>query len=562
MMKHLRIRELVSRRRTRRDRDDRPSVYRPAAELLEDRLVLSTDMVLRWNEALWTALETANIASGTINTRMAAMVQAAVYDAVNSIAQTYTPYLADIPAPAGASPEAAAATAAHDTLLAFFPTQATMLDLELKASLQGIKDGDAKTAGIQVGQKAAQNILATRANDGSDKVVSYVPGTNPGDWQPTPPAFAPAAAPQWPQVTPFCLQSGSQFRVPPPPALTSPEYTAAFNLAKDLGAFDSTTRTPDQTESAMFWQALYAAPSSYLGMVNQIAEQVTVARGNSLVDNARLFALLNLSLADDLIACWDSKYTYNFWRPVTAIRAADTEGNPDTEADPNWTPLMATPAHPSYPSAHSTQLGSFVTLLDFFFGTDAIPFSVSYMGLPGVTRSYDSFSAAANEGELSRIWVGFHWSFDITAGDALGQSVGTYIVQNFLLPRTSPPPGGGAASIAPVTGNSTGAKGIIMGRDIEAGQTLAGIGTDTRTVFAVGSSSFQTDAADTAIEYHGDDPNCTPIVHQAGTVFTEEAGQVFIARNEGVTELKVFSIFLVPSGEALRIDELDPGNCP
>jgi hypothetical protein len=402
-------------------------------------------MVLRWNEALWAALQTVNPA-GPYATRMAAIVEAAVYDAVNSIAQTYTPYLADIPAPAGTSADAAAATAAHDTLIAFFPTQATMLDLELKASLQGIKDGDAKTAGIQVGQTAAQNILAARANDGSDTVVNYVPGTDPGNWQPTPPAFAAPVAPQWPQVKPFCLQSDSQFRAPPPPALTSPEYTAAFNLTKDLGVGDSTSRTPDQTEAAIFWQGLYASPNSTLSMLNQIAEQVTVARSNSLVDNARLFALLNLTLADDVIACWDSKYTYNFWRPVTAIRAADTDGNPDTVADPNWTPLMATPAHPSYPSGHSSVMGGFATVLDSFFGTDAIPFTVSYVGLPGVTRSYDSFTAAANECDLSRIWVGFHWSFDLSAGDALGRSVGAYIVQNFLLPRTSP---SGGASTGP-----------------------------------------------------------------------------------------------------------------
>jgi hypothetical protein len=464
MMKCLSTRGLVSRRRARRDLDEKRSAYCLVVEPLEDRLVLSTDMVLRWNEALWTALETANIPSGPITTRMAAMVQAAVYDAVNSIAPTYTPYLAAIPAPAGASADAAAATAAHDTLLAFFPTQATMLDLELKASLQGIADGDAKSAGIQVGQTAAQNILAARANDGSDKVVNYTPGTNPGDWQPTPPAYAPAAVPQWPQVTPFCLQSGSQFRVAPPPALTSPEYTAAFNLTKDLGAFDSSTRTPDQTEAAMFWQGLYAAPSSYLGMLNQIAEQVAVARGNSLVDNARLFALLNFTLADDLIACWDSKYTYNLWRPVTAIRAADTDGNPDTQADPNWTPLMATPAHPSYPSAHATHLGSFATLLDSFFGTDAISFSVSYVGLPGVTRSYDSFTTTANEGEMSRIWIGFHWSFDVTAGDALGRSVGTYIFQNFLLPH------GGVAK-APRAGGSS-----VAGPPVLVLQALVGTG--------------------------------------------------------------------------------------
>jgi hypothetical protein len=265
--------------------------------------------------------------------------------------------------------------------------------------------------------------------------VDYTPGTNPGDWQPTPPAYAAAAFPQWPQVTPFCLQSGSQFRTPPPPALTSPDYTAVFNLTKDLGAIDSTSRTADETDAALFWQGIAVANNGVYGQWDQIAQIVAAAQGNSLVQNARLFALLNLAEADLFIACWDSKYTYNFWRPVTAIRAADTDGNPDTDADPNWTPLMATPNHPSYPAAHATISRGAATVLASFFGTDTISFNIAYPGLPGVTRSYASFSAAAQEAGMSRIWAGFHWNTDLAAGDALGESVGTYIVQHFLLPQ-------------------------------------------------------------------------------------------------------------------------------
>jgi hypothetical protein len=434
-------------------------------------------MVLRWNDALWTAMRTAGL-GGTFAGRDAAIVQAAVYDAVNSIDQSYTPYLAMIPAPAGASEDAAAAQAAHDALVGLFPAQATVLDLELLASLQGLADGDAKTAGIQVGQTAAQNILAARANDGSSNMVSYTPGTNPGDWQPTPPAYAPPAAPQWPQVTPFCLQSASQFRVPPPPALTSPEYTAAFNLTKDLGSVDSASRTADQTEAALFWQGIAIPNTGVVGQFDQIARIVAAAQGNTLVQNARLFALLDLTEADNFIACWDSKFTYNFWRPVTAIRAADTTGNPDTVADPNWTPLMATPNHPSYPAAHATLSSGSATVLASFFGTDAIPFSISYPGLPGVTRSYDSFSAAAHEAEMARIWAGFHWSFDLSAGDVLGQSVATYVVQNFLLPRTSPPPGGGAAPRS-------------VGKHELSGEASVDFSPDlTRTGLAPGSSNL------------------------------------------------------------------------
>jgi membrane-associated phospholipid phosphatase len=378
-----------------------------------------------------------------------AIVQAAVYDAVNSIDQSYTPYLALIPAPAGASMEAAAAQAAHDALVGLFPAQAYALDLQLKASLQGIKD-DGKMAGIMVGQIAAQNLLTARASDGWDKVVDYTPGANPGDWQPTPPANAAPLAPQWGLITPFCLQNGSQFRPPPPPALTSTEYTADFNLLKEMGSFTSATRTADQTEAALFWQGITTPNSTPAGLWNEIAEDVAVAQKNSLVQNARLFALLDLAEGDMGIACWDAKYRYNFWRPVTAIRAADTDGNPDTEADPGWAPLMATPNHPSYPAGHSTLSTACATVLASFFGTDAVSFSPSWEGLPGVSRSFDSFSAAAHEAGQARIWAGFHWTFDVAAGEALGQAVATYVFQNFLLPRggAARPPRAGSVHVA------------------------------------------------------------------------------------------------------------------
>jgi membrane-associated phospholipid phosphatase len=415
---------LAPRRRARPDLGIRRTTCRPTLEALEDRCLLSGDMVLRWNQAMLAAVRTAGLATPAA-TRTAAIVQAAVYEAVNSIDGSYTPYLVDIPAPAWASKEAAAAEAAHDALVGLFPTQAPVLDLELLASLQGIEDGEAKTWGVSVGRAAAQILLAVRAHDGSDRVVNYTPGTDPGDWQPTPPAYAPAAAPQWPFVTPFCLQSASQFRVPPPPALDSPEYAAALNLTRELGSVDSTARTADETEAAIFWQGIAVPNATQMSIWNDIAQAVAVSQGTTLVENARLFALLDLAAGDFAIACWESKYTYSFWRPVTAIRA---------DSDPNWTPLMATPNHPSYPAAHGSLSGTMSTVLTSFFGTDAIPFSVSWEGFPGVTRSFDGFSAAAQEAGMSRIWAGFHWSFDVAAGLAQGQSVGSYVFDNFLLP--------------------------------------------------------------------------------------------------------------------------------
>jgi hypothetical protein len=212
----------------------------------------------------------------------------------------------------------------------------------------------------------------------------------------------------------YTVPSGSAFRAPPPPALNSPDYTAAFNEVKTIGDINSTTRTADQSQIAQFW---YGQTGTYTatGYWNQIAQEVAVQQGNSLVQNARLFALLNLTEADAAIAVWDTKYTYNFWRPITAIRNADTDGNPDTIADPNWTPFLVTPNHPSYCSGHSGVSSGAATVLAAFFGTDNISFSLSSDSLPGVTRSYTSFSQAAQEASDSRVYAGIHWRFDVQA---------------------------------------------------------------------------------------------------------------------------------------------------
>ena len=359
----------------------------------------------------------------------------------------------------GASKEAAAAQAAHDALVGLFPAQAPVLGLQLLASLQGIPDGPAKTQGVQVGRAAAQILLAVRANDGASAVVTYTPGPNPGDWQPTPPAFGPPAFPQWPAVTPFALDSGSQLRSPPPPALTSAEYTSAFKEVKELGSLTSPTRTADQTEAALFWNGIVTPNAGSAENWNRISQTVAVARGNTLVENARLFALVNLAVADAVIGCWDAKYTYNYWRPVTAIRAADTDDNPDTEADPTWTPLMNTPSHPSYISGHSSVAGAGSVVLAAFFGTDAVPFNYSWSGLPGVTRSYAGFRVAAEEIAMSRIWAGFHWNFDNNAALALGRSVGAYVFRHFLRPVSAPGGGEGAPRPEPPPAAGTGTAG-------------------------------------------------------------------------------------------------------
>jgi hypothetical protein len=344
---------------------------RPQLESLEERCLLSGNVVLEWNQLMLDTVKS-NHLSPVLVTRVAAIESAAVYDAVNDIDRSHAVYFADVQASHGASLEAAAAQAAHDTLTALFPAQQAMFDATLSADLANIPPGRAEQ-GIQVGQAVAQAILAWRSTDGSNAHVTYTPRTAPGDWQPNPTAFLPAALPQWGNVTPFAITSGSAFRAPPPPGLDSPEYTAAFNEVKSLGDINSTTRTAEQSQIAKFW---YGPAGTYTatGYWNQIAQEVAVQQGDSLVQNARLFALVNLTEADAAIAVWDTKYTYNFWRPVTAIRNADTDGNPDTVADPNWTPFLVTPNHPSYCSGNSGVSTGAATVLAAFFGTDNISF--------------------------------------------------------------------------------------------------------------------------------------------------------------------------------------------
>jgi PAP2 superfamily protein/hemolysin type calcium-binding protein len=405
-------------------------------EILEDRLVPSADMVLQWNDAVREAIRIGGTPAPAAG-RIMAITHAAVYDSVNALDRTHEVYLVDALAHPRASREAAVAAAAHRALVAFYPTQAATLDAKLAASLATVPDGKAEDDGVALGRSVADQILSLRRNDGSGVVLPpYLGSTEPGQWRPTPPANAPGLAPHWGGVTPFTMTSGHQFRPEGPPALTSAEYTAAFNEVKELGAAGSTSRSAEETEIALFWVG--ASPSHW----NQITAGVSQARGLTLSENARLFALLNLAGADAYITCFETKYTYNFWRPVTAIRAADTDGNPDTLTDSTWTPLIATPAHPAYSSGHSTFGAAAATVLAGFFGTDNIAFTSSTTNLPGVTRSFASFSAAADENARSRLLAGIHWTFDNLDGLSAGRALGDHVVSNFLRPVEQAPVAG------------------------------------------------------------------------------------------------------------------------
>ena len=388
------------------------------------------DVVTDWNQI---TLTTQAAVSGGIRTPVAsralAMVHTAIYDSVNAIERRHTVYAVDAQAAPGTSAEAAAAAAAHAVLVNLYSSQQANLDAAYALSLSQIPDGASKTDGISLGESVAAAILALRSSDGSTTALPYTQAPAPGIWQPTPLAFAPAAFVAWGNVTPFTLKRGSQFRADGPPALTSARYAADFNEVKSLGSANSTTRTPEQTEVARFW-----LENSQITW-NDIARVVAAAKQNSLSDNARLFALLNLAGADTAIAVFDSKYTYNFWRPIAAIRAADTDGNEDTIVDAAWTPLIETPAHPDYTSQHSAYGAAAAEVLAFFFATDKLGFSITTSTAPGgVMRSYDSFSKAAKENMFSRILVGFHFRAACKHGFNQGRDVGQWVSHKVLRP--------------------------------------------------------------------------------------------------------------------------------
>ena len=388
--------------------------------------------VVQWNQTLLVIVRTPGIQPATIHpTRSFAIMHAAIYDAVNAIDGTHQPYLVRLGASHFASQEAAAAAAAHEVLVKLYPSFQATLDAQLQQALAQLPSRG-KADGISIGNTVADRILALRSNDGSNaQPIPYVFGNAPGDYQSTPSNFP--NQPQfthWSRVTPFALESASQFRPGGPPRLTGDRYSDAFDQVKLLGIAGSTTATPDQALTGRFWNG---AIQNYW---NEIAQTASLAHGLTTAQNARLFALLNLSFADGVIAFYDAKYTYNFWRPVTAIRAAAADGNPDTEADPNWLPEVGnTTPDPSYPGAHAVISAAGAEVLISFFHTDHLEFSVTSEVMPGVERSFTSFPAAAEEATLSRIFAGVHFLFDLTTGQRLGSDIADFIVDNFLTSR-------------------------------------------------------------------------------------------------------------------------------
>jgi hypothetical protein len=390
------------------------------------------DAVVDWNaiavQAITTAVPPHPGATGFLDI---ATVQAAVYDAVESIDGRFRPYHRRVPGASG-SMAAAVAKAAHDVLLNRFPGQAAFLDTAYHDYLfnNGLADND---PGVSVGQQAAADIIAFRANDGSfpnPPPPDFVGGTDPGVWRPTPPSMAPMLVTWLATVTPFTAISPSQFRPGPPPALTSCRYARDYNEVKALGGLVNSARTPEQTDLAYFFS------DNYLVLWNRGVRDIAVAYLTNIGDTARLFALVSMAMADAGISCWDTKRHYVFWRPITAIQEGDNDGNPRTIGDPTWQPLTDTPPYPDYTSGANAVNSAAAHILRFFFGTDHLTFSLN-SGNPNViqkTRTYCRLSEELRDVVNARIYEGIHFRFADLAGRKQGRQVARWAFKNFLRP--------------------------------------------------------------------------------------------------------------------------------
>ncbi len=383
--------------------------------------------VIDWNNIASTTIVTNVKQSSALSGVWFAYVHLAVYDAVNAIDHRHHPYLFSTDGPDGASKDAAAVAAAHRVLVNYFPAQQASLDAQFASSLAAISDTPANiAAGTSVGEQAAQALIAARFHDGLLASVTYVPPVGPGFYQRTPPAFAPPIAPWLGQMVPFTMTSATQFFPDEgPDALNSEVWIDDYNQVKTLGALNSTVRTPQQTEIGLFW-------TEHTGQQYARAfRNLATLKSLDTSDTARLLAMLWSGYADSVIGCWNAKYSFSFWRPVTAIRAGG--GNPQLAGDPTWTPLGATPAHPEYPAAHGCVTGAVSTILAGYFGTQKVQFSVDSL-VTHTTHTYDSTNDLMEEVEAARIYAGFHYHHSVVEGRELGRKVAHQLMKEFFRP--------------------------------------------------------------------------------------------------------------------------------
>jgi hypothetical protein len=407
--------------------------------------VARADAVTDWNEIAQTAIVSGAGQPPHAATLSFAMVQGAVYDAVNAIDRRHEPYLVEPAASATDSKAAAAATAAYNVLVALFPAQLGSLQSLYESYIAALPDTPvgSRAAGVAVGEAAAAAMLSARENDGRGSPFIFVFGTDPGAWRLAPPQAGIVSLDPTPwvgNVRPFLVPEVEMLRTDPPNALSSAAYADHFNEVKELGSLTSTKRTTDQTQAAIFWQDHGAA------IWNRVIRSLAATPGSDIAANARLLAMTNLAAADASIGCWNNKYYWNFWRPITAIREAGTDGNPATDPDPNWTPLfdpsvpvsgakLVTPGFPDHPAGHGCVTGAFVHTLQDFFGTDKVAFKATSnkcSPAPCPPRSFDRFSDALKEVINARVWGGIHFRTADVQGAVLGKKVAHYLQKHYF----------------------------------------------------------------------------------------------------------------------------------
>jgi len=384
----------------------------------------SADVIADWNQAAMDVMKAVNV-TGNPWTRTLAMMHVSMSDAVNAVHNRYARFTPDIPAAQNASAEAAAASAAREILMRQYPGQKARIDAAFTAMLESVPETPARAVGIALGEKVGAAVFADRQNDATNAPDTYRPLTRPGVWVPTtPPIFS-----QYATAKPWGLKNANQFRPDPPPELSSALYARDYNETKEFGGVKSDKRTDAQSDAVRFWTQGNLFVAWY-----QAAAQISARKRLGLAENARLFALLSIGIANCYILDWDAKFHYQFWRPITAIRNGDQDGNDATERDAGWLPLNATPMHPEYPSQAGINAGTARSILESIFGTAPEGFDITDAADARLQRHFDNLAQMAEEHKEVRIWGGIHFRNSLNVGDAMGRKLGDYLVANYMKP--------------------------------------------------------------------------------------------------------------------------------
>jgi hypothetical protein len=392
--------------------------------LVSDNTLVSADVITDWNDTAMGVMRAVNV-TGNPWTRSMALVNVSMSDAVNSVQNRYSRYLPELPTDPSASAEAAAAAAAREILIRQYPGQKARIDTAFEETMKTVPDNPARVGGIRLGETVATAILAERQSDATSMPDTYRPLTTPGVWVPTTaPLF-----PQYATAKPWGMESASQFRPGPPPALHSALYARDYNETKDVGGVKSMKRTDAQSDAVRFWTQANLGPAWY-----QAAWQASARRGLSVAESARVFALMSMALANCFIVDWDAKFQYNFWRPITAIRNGDQDGNDATERDAGWQPLNATPMHPEYPSQAGINAGAARGVLEAVFGSGPEGFVVTDTSDARLSRQFASFAQMAQEHKEVRIWGGIHFRNSLEVGDEMGHKIADHLLANYIKP--------------------------------------------------------------------------------------------------------------------------------